>query len=170
MSFRLSRLRLFPEELVAAGMFALGLLLFSVQAPTAHEFKAGSIEIGHPWSRATPGGASVAGGYLVLKNTGTAPDRLVAVASPAAGRVEIHEMAMKDGVMTMRPLPDGIVIPPGGTVELKPGSFHLMLVGLKQPLKEGEMVDGTLTFEKAGSVPVQFKVQGIAAGAAKHAH
>lgn len=132
-------------------------------AAVAHDFKAGPLQIDHPWSRATPGGATVAGGYLVVKNTGTAPDRLVAATAPFAGRVEIHEMSMKDGVMVMRPLPDGLAIPAGGSLELKPGGYHIMFLDLKAPLKEGTLVDGTLTFEKAGTVPVQFKVEGMGA-------
>lgn len=132
-------------------------------AAVAHDFKAGPLQIDHPWSRATPGGATVAGGYLVVKNTGTAPDRLIAATAPFAGRVEIHEMSMKDGVMVMRPLPDGLAIPAGGSLELKPGGYHIMFLDLKAPLKEGTLVDGTLTFEKAGTVPVQFKVEGMGA-------
>lgn len=161
---------LFVEEMVAAGVFAVCLLMLSAQALMAHEFKAGAIEIDHPWSRATPGGATVAAGYFVLKNTGGAPDRLVSVSAPFAGRAEIHEMAMKDGVMTMRPLADGVAIPAGGTVALKPGSYHLMFLDLKAPLKEGTLVDGTLTFEKAGTVAVQFKVEGVGAGGSGDAH
>lgn len=141
-------------------------------AAVAHDFKAGTLQIDHPWSRATPGGATVAGGYLVVKNTGTAPDRLVAATAPFAGRVEIHEMSMKDGVMVMRPLPDGLAIPAGGSLELKPGGYHIMFLDLKAPLKEGTLVDGTLTFEKAGTVPVQFKVEGMGAqgGGAHSSH
>lgn len=158
------------EELVAAAAFAVCLLLLAAQAVMAHEFKAGAIEIGHPWSRATPEGAKVAAGYMVLKNTGGAPDRLVSVSVPFAGRAEIHEMTMKDGVMTMRPVPDGIALPAGGTVALKPGSYHVMFQDLKAPLKEGTLVDGTLTFEKAGTVAVQFKVEGIGASDGGHEH
>jgi copper(I)-binding protein len=147
---------------------AAGAMLLS-GAAVAHEFKAGSIEIEHPWSRATPAGAKVGAGYLVLKNAGAA-DRLVSATAPFAGRVEIHEMAMKDGVMTMRPLADGIAVPAGGTVELKPGGYHIMFMDLKSPLKEGTLVDGTLTFEKAGTVNVQFKVEPVGAGASGHKH
>jgi copper(I)-binding protein len=145
-----------------------GALLLS-GAAMAHDFKAGSIEIDHPWSRATPAGAKVGAGYLVLKNAGAA-DRLVSATAPFAGRVEIHEMAMKDGVMTMRPLADGIAVPAGGTVELKPGGYHIMFMDLKSPLKEGTLVDGTLTFEKAGTVNVQFKVEPVGAATSGHKH
>lgn len=156
------------RRFIRASVLASTLLVAALTGAAAHDYKAGAIEIVHPWARATPGGASVGGGYVELKNTGATPDRLVAVTAPFAGRVEIHEMAMTDGVMTMRPLPDGLALPPGGTVVLKPGSYHIMFMGLKAPLTKGEMVDGTLTFEKAGTVPVKFKVEGIAAGAPDH--
>ncbi|MFG1287236.1 copper chaperone PCu(A)C [Xanthobacter versatilis] len=162
--------RPFAEEVLAAFVFAAFVLVLSVQTLLAHEFKAGAIEIDHPWSRATPGGATVGAGYLTLKNTGSAPDRLVSAASDVAERVEIHEMAVKDGVMTMRPLPDGLAIPAGGSVVLKPGSYHIMFFGLKQPLKQGAVVDGTLTFEKAGTVAVKFNVDAIAAEGSGHDH
>lgn len=153
------------EEMLAAAAFSACALVFSAQALMASDFKAGPIEIDHPWSRATPNGAKVAGGFLVLKNTGATPDRLVSATAPFAGKVEIHEMAVNNGIMTMRPLDKGLEVPAGGTVALKPGSYHIMFTDLKQPLKEGELVDGTLTFEKAGTVKVQFKVEGIGAGA-----
>ncbi|MFG1299727.1 copper chaperone PCu(A)C [Xanthobacter sp. V3C-3] len=161
-SFNRSRRALLAAA-VACGALAAG-------AAVAHEFKAGSIEIDHPWSRATPGGATVAAGYLVLKNTGAAADRLVSATAPFAGRVEIHEMAIKDGVMTMRPLPAGVEIPAGASVALKPGGYHIMFLDLKSPLKEGTKVDGTLTFEKAGAVPVQFQVEGVGASSSSDGH
>ncbi|MFG1361377.1 copper chaperone PCu(A)C [Xanthobacter pseudotagetidis] len=153
--------------LVAAA--AMGAALLSGAGAIAHEFKAGSIEIGHPWSRATPAGAKVGAGYLVLKNGGAA-DRLVSATASFAGRVEIHEMAMKDGIMTMRPLADGLAVPAGGKVELKPGGYHIMFMDLKEPLKEGALMDGTLTFEKAGTVKVQYKVEPVGAGADAGGH
>lgn len=129
----------------------------------AHGFQVGPLKIGHPWSRATPAGAKVGGGYLSIENTGSAPDRLVSVSVPFAARAEIHEMAVKDGIMTMRPLEQGVAVPAGAKVEFKPGGYHIMFMELKQPLKQGEMMKGTLTFEKAGSVDVEFKVDSIAA-------
>jgi len=129
----------------------------------AQEFKAGQLEIDQPWSRATPKGAKVAAGYLTIKNTGTDPDRLVSVTSAAASKSEIHEMSMEKGVMKMRPVPGGIEIKPGETVELKPNSFHIMMMGLKQPIVRGKPFKASLTFEKAGSVEVEFAV--VAPGA-----
>jgi periplasmic copper chaperone A len=139
-------------------------LSLAAGAAAAQEFKAGSLEIDQPWSRATPKGAKVAAGYLTIKNTGTDPDRLVSVTSPAAGKSEIHEMSMEKGVMKMRPVPGGVEIKPGETVELKPGSsFHIMMTGLKSPIERGKPFKASLTFEKAGPVEVEFTV--VAAGA-----
>ena len=141
-------------------------ILFS-PAATAHEFKQGDLTIGHPWSRATLPGAKVAAGYLTVKNSGAEPDRLVSVTADIAGKSEIHEMTVKDGVMTMRPLADGLEIPAGGELKLEPGSYHLMFMELKAPAVEGVMFPGTLTFEKAGTVKVEFAVE-KAGGAADH--
>jgi hypothetical protein len=143
-----------------AALIAAAMAL-AAPAALAHDYKAGAIEIGHPWARATPRGASVAAGYIKLTNTGSTPDRLVGGTSEAAGRVEIHEMTMTDGVMQMRPLKDGIELKPGQTVELKSGSFHLMMVGLKQQLQQGQRIKGTLIFEKAGPVDIEYQVEGI---------
>jgi periplasmic copper chaperone A len=127
----------------------------------AHDYKAGSLEIAHPWTRATPKGAAVAGGYLKIVNKGTTADRLVGGSLPGAGRFEIHEMRTNNGVMQMRPLPSGLEIKPGETVELKPGSYHLMFMELKQPLERGKSVKGKLVFEKAGTVEVEYSVEPI---------
>ncbi len=129
----------------------------------AHEYTLGNLVIGHPWSRATPGGAKVGAGYLVVNNKGTTADKLVSATTAAAGRVEIHEMAMKDGVMTMRPLGGGLTIEPGKSITLAPGGFHLMLMELKAPFKQGDKVPLTLVFEKAGKIDVTLNVEAIGA-------
>jgi copper(I)-binding protein len=134
----------------------------AASAALAHDYKAGAIVINHPWARATPRGASVGAGYLALTNTGTTADRLIAATAAAADRVELHEMTMVDGIMRMRPVKDGIELKPGQKIEFKSGAFHLMLVDLKEPLQQGQRVKGTLTFEKAGAVDVEFAVEGIA--------
>lgn len=152
------------EERLGIAVFILALLFAGAHAALAHEFKVGDLEIGHPWSRAAPAGASVAGGYLTVTNHGAAPDRLVSVSSGISAKAELHEMAVKDGVMTMRPLEGGLEVPAGGKVELKPGSYHLMFIGLKQLPKEGEEFSATLTFEKAGPVEVEFAVEAMGAG------
>jgi periplasmic copper chaperone A len=129
----------------------------------AQEVKAGDLVITQAWSRATPNGAKIGGGYLTIENRGSAPDRLIGGSTDAASKLEVHEMSMKDGVMTMRPLDDGLTIDPGKTVKLAPGGYHLMMFDLKNPLKQGETVPITLKFEKAGDVKVTLAVQGIGA-------
>src|SRR5579872_6669602 len=128
----------------------------------AEDVKAGDLVITQAWSRATPGGAKVGGGYLTIENKGTVPDRLLGGSADIAAKVQVHEMSMNNGVMTMRPV-GGLVIEPGKTVKLTPGGFHLMLLDLKGPLKQGEKLPVTLDFEKAGKVSVTFDVGGIGA-------
>ena len=144
------------------GMLVAGVIALSLSAH-ANDYKVGALEIDHPWSRAVPKGATVAAGYLTIKNTGTEPDRLVSGSTPVAGKFEIHEMTMDKGVMRMRPVPAGVVIKPGETVELKPQSIHIMMTGLKQPIEKGKSFKGSLVFEKAGAVEVDFAVEGVGA-------
>ncbi|WP_019995496.1 copper chaperone PCu(A)C [Aureimonas ureilytica] len=147
---------------------AAGLALGALSSPVlAHGFKAGSIEIGHPWSRATPPGARTGAGYFVLTNTGSADDKLVSASSPAAEKVEVHEMSIQDGIMNMRRV-DELTIPAGGTASLSPGGYHLMLMGLKAPFKEGQMIPVTLTFEKGGPVEVELQVDKMGATGPAH--
>ena len=101
--------------------------------------------------------------YPHIGNTGTTPDRLVAVKSPAAGKTELHEMKMDGTIMRMREVEKGIEIPAGGTVELKPGGFHIMFMGLKTPFAKDTRVPATLVFEKAGSINVELAVQAMGA-------
>jgi copper(I)-binding protein len=129
----------------------------------AEEVKAGDLVITQAWSRATPGGAKIGGGYLTIENKGSTPDRLIGGSADVAGKVEVHQMAMNNGVMTMRPLDKGLPIEPGKTVKLAPGGYHLMLFDLKSPLKQGDKVPVTLEFEKAGKVNLSLDVQGVGA-------
>ena len=143
---------------------ALAALVAVLALPAfALDYKLGAIEIGHPWSRATPPTAEAGGGFLAITNTGTTPDRLIAVKSPAADKVEIHEMKMDGNIMRMREVEKGIEIPPGATVELKPGGFHVMFMGLKAPFAKDAKVPLTLVFEKAGSIDVELMVQAMGA-------
>lgn len=142
--------------------FAAALLLTVIAtSASAHEYKVGALEIKHPWTRATPKNAPVAGGYLKIVNTGTTADRLTGGSAEVAQKFEVHEMSMDGGVMKMRELKDGLEIPPGATVELKPGSYHIMMMNLSHPLAKGDRVKGSLTFEKAGKVDVEFAVEAI---------
>jgi periplasmic copper chaperone A len=118
--------------------------------------KAGDLVLSGAFTRATLPGAKVGGGYVTITNQSKEADRLVGGSSPAAQRVEVHEMKMDGNVMQMRQLKDGLEIPAGGTAELSPGGTHLMLINLTAPLKEGDMIPVTLEFAKAGKVEVQF--------------
>jgi len=132
-------------------------LALAALSAVAHSFKLGEIDIGHPYARPTREGQMVGAGYLKLANKGPV-DRLVSATSPAAGSVEIHSMSMEGDVMKMRQI-DAIEIATGQTVELKPGGYHLMLMGLKAPLKVGEKFPLTLKFEKSGEVVVTVNVE-----------
>jgi copper(I)-binding protein len=148
-------------------IFALAALsAVVIAAPVrAEDIKAGDLVITQAWSRATPSGAKVAGGFLTIENKGSAPDKLIGVSADIAGKAEVHEMTSDNGVMKMRPLDKGLVIEAGKTVKLAPGGYHLMLQDLKGAFKEGEEVPVTLEFEKAGKVAVSLDVQGVGAQA-----
>jgi periplasmic copper chaperone A len=152
-------LMLITRAITCAVMFS-----YFVAVPArADDVKAGDLVITQAWSRATPGGAKTGSGYLTIENKGPAPDRLVGGSADVADRVQVHEMTMNNGVMTMRPLDSGLVIEPGKTVKLAPGGYHLMMFDLKSPLKQGDKVQVTLEFEKAGKVKLSFDVQGVGA-------
>lgn len=149
---------------VVTRMLALFLLAAAVAAPArAEDVKVGDLVISQGWSRATPNGAKIGSGYLTIENKGTTPDRLVSVSADIAGKTEVHEMTMKNNVMTMRPVENGLTIDPGKTVKLAPGGNHLMMFDLKSPLKQGDTLPITLTFEKAGKVNISLAVEGIGA-------
>jgi hypothetical protein len=136
----------------------------------AHPVRAGQLALEEPWVRAAPGGASATAGYLRITNEGADPDVLLGATSDAAERVELHETAISpEGVSSMRPLPDGVEIGAGETIELKPLGRHIMLIGLKRPLKEGEPLSVQLNFKHAGPVAVPFAVKPIG-GKAAHVH
>ena len=151
------------RSILATAVLGLAALLFASQLAVAHDYKLGDLSIDHPFSRATPPAAKVAVGYLTIRNASSAPDRLVAATAEISETAELHEMAVTDGVMTMRPI-EGLEIPAGGEAKLESGSRHLMFVGLKRPLKQGEKFAATLTFEKAGAISVEFAVEAMGGG------
>ena len=128
-------------------------------------FKVGPLTVENPWSRATPGGAKVAVGYLTIKNDGATADRLISATAAIAGSTEIHLMSMDNGVMKMRPMADGVSIPANASVNFEPNSYHLMFMELTKPLEKGEQFPATLTFDHAGKVDVMFDVEAIGATA-----
>jgi periplasmic copper chaperone A len=155
-------IRLLMAALVAFVIVLLFAATFLIPPADAVE---GAIVVTQAWSRATPGGSKVAGGYLMIENKGPAPDKLLSASTDVAKKVEIHEMAVNDGVMTMRPVEGGLPIEPGQTVKFAPGGLHLMIVGLSAPLVQGDKVPVTLKFEKAGEITVSFDVQPMGAPA-----
>lgn len=126
----------------------------------AHDYAADALSVTHPWIPAPPPGAPVAAGYLTIANDGHEADRLVAVRADFAGRTEIHEMAVNDeGVMQMRPVPDGLLIAPGDVVVLEPGGYHIMFMRPDVELVAGQRIGAVLVFERAGEVSVEFDIQ-----------
>ncbi len=140
-----------------AALLAVAPIASPCLAADAATISVGSLKIENAFARPTPGGASVAVGYVTIVNSGGAPDRLVSVASNISAKTQIHTTKMNNGVMEMRELPNGLVIPAGKTVALKPGGDHIMFVDIKHAVKPGEVIHATLTFEKAGKVEVPFK-------------
>lgn len=135
----------------------------TASAAVAHGYRSGALSIQHPWSRETAVGQAVGGGFLTVANSGTRDDRLLSGTTPVAAEVQLHTMKMDGGVMRMRQVTDGIAVPAKGSVELKPGGYHIMFMGLRRQLRQGERFPVTLRFRRAGSVTVQFAVQPVGA-------
>ena len=159
----MKRKKVFDRTMGRAMVIAVAILAYGIAWGHAEDVTAGGLKISAAWVRATPKGAPVGGGYLTITNNGTASDRLIGGSSETSTRFEIHNMSMENGVMMMRPVAAGIEIKPGQTVELKPGGYHVMFVGLKKPFEQGKQIKATLKFEKAGDVSVDFTVEGIGA-------
>ena len=133
---------------------------------SAETMKASPIAVENAWLRATPKGAPVIGGYATIKNEGATPDRIVGAEIPMAAKAEVHTMSMKNGVMHMQRLDEGLPLAAGASVTLSPGGYHLMFLKPSEQVKEGQTIKGTILFEKAGAVPVTFAVGGMAAKSA----
>ena len=145
----------------AGVMFILSISAYAwAQSPPA-----GPISVEQPWARATPAGARTGAAYLTLTNKAKSTDRLMGATTPVAEKVQFHKVTEKDGIVRMREL-RSIEIAPGDKLILKPGNIHIMMVGLKQPLKQGQTFPLTLEFEKAGTIEVVVSVAGV--GAMKH--
>ena len=149
----------------ATALVLVWLSLLLASPVHAADYKVGSIQITQPWARATPKGANSGAAYMTVTNSGTTAQRLSCVSSDAAAKCQIHEMTMDGGVMKMRPLQGGLEVKPGETVMLKPGGFHLMLVGLKEPLQPGKTLEATFQADSGGSVQVEFPIVAIGAPA-----
>lgn len=141
-------------------------LIAATPALACEVFKAGDLEIEHAWSRATIGADRPGVVYLSIRNTGSADDALIGVATPIAGMPMIHETVVTDGVASM-PHAMSVPVPAGQTVELAPGGYHGMLMGLTQALEKGDSFPLTLTFQTAGEVTVAVDVLGMGARASE---
>jgi copper(I)-binding protein len=146
------------QSLIVAAVLSLAAL-----PALSQQFKSGDIMIDKAWSRATPKGAAVGVGYLVIHNHGATADKLTGGSVDFAAAVSVHEMSQDNGIMRMRELTAGLEIPANGEVALSPGGYHLMFTGLKQPLTKGASVKASLTFEHAGTIAVEFEVGSIGA-------
>jgi periplasmic copper chaperone A len=142
---------------------AFAAILIATAAPALAQGTGPAIAVEQPWARATPAGAMTGAVYMTLDNKSGSADRLTGASSDVADTLQIHEMSVVNGVMQMRQLTDGLPIPAGASVVLKPGGYHVMLIGLKQPLTPGETFPLKLAFAKAGTISVTVAVQAMGA-------
>ena len=136
--------------------------LFLAATGLAHDTTPGGLSVVDPWARATIGKARSGAVYMTIVNKGHGDDSIIAVETPVARKAVIHKTEMEAGIMKMRPA-GPVAVKKGGSATLRPGGMHVMLMGLRKPLKEGETFPLTLTFEKAGSVTLDVSVQNFAA-------
>ncbi|MBL8791136.1 MAG: copper chaperone PCu(A)C [Rhizobiales bacterium] len=149
-------MKLLKETLVACALTVAAFV--TTPGASAHEIKVGDLVISHPWSRQSPMGADVSAGFMKITNTGKEDDKLVSATADIAPMVQIHEMKMVGDVMKMQEVAGGLVIPAGKTIELKPKSYHIMFMQVpKQPVVDTTF-KGTLVFEKAGKVDIDYEV------------
>ena len=147
-----------------APVLAVAACSAAIPTPIAAEpHRAGSITVSDAWARETTPAQKVGGGFMTIDNAGNRTDRLLSATSGVADKVELHTVSMDGGVMRMRPVAGGIAIPARGKVDLRPGSFHIMFIGLKAPLRRGESVPVTLRFARAGTITARLAVQPIGA-------
>ena len=154
----------------AVAVFIATLIAGAVEA---HEVTVKGLQIVHPYVRATPKGMAVTAGYVKITNTGKDADKLIGASMAGAGKAELHTTLMEDGIAKMRPLAGGLAIGPGETVELKTSGAHIMFTGLTKSLSEDTYIDGTLVFEKAGTVAIEYAVVPLAGDAkagSEHEH
>jgi copper(I)-binding protein len=150
----------------SARFLALAAVLAFTAPAMAGDYKVGALTIGNPWTR--PAMASMNGvGFMTITNAGGKPVKLLSAESPMAGKVEIHRSAMADGVMTMRRQDEGVTIPAGGSVAFAPGGYHFMLLGLKQPLAQGQKAPVTLVFDNGRRVAIELTVRNAASKASQ---
>lgn len=151
-------------------LFPLAVAVLATAIAHAQEYTLKDLHIERPYARATVANQPSGGAYLSIENKGKTADKLIAAASPVAKSVQIHTMSMEGNVMKMREV-SGIELKPSAKVQMKPGDgYHLMLIGLRQPLKAGDKFPLTLTFEKAGKTEVSVTVEDRKDSGAHHMH
>jgi copper(I)-binding protein len=153
-------------KVIAIGTFGLAVSGISIAQGVTKTVRTDAIKIDGAYTRATAPGQQVAGGFMKIENKGNTADQLLSASSPAAGEVQLHEMSMEGNVMKMRQVKD-IAVPAGGSVELKPGGYHLMFMNLKGPFAAGQTVPVKLKFAKAGELEVKLPVNEVGA---QHSH
>ncbi len=144
---------------ILSRLAALTCLLLAANGALAQDYELQGLTIKHPWARASIGAAKAGVAFMQIENAGAATDRLIAVETEVAKHAALHTHIMDGDIMKMRPVEGGIEIPPKGMAMLKPGGQHVMLMGLKAPLEEGDGMMMKLTFEKAGSIEIMVIVQ-----------
>lgn len=152
------------KELLPVLLSTTFIIFCGASVTSAAEVSVGDLKLSNSCIRAMLPGAQVAGGYLTITNTGQTDDRLIAVSSERSSKAQIHEMAMDGNVMIMRELPEGLEIPAHESVKLAPGGYHLMLMDIAEPLKEGQVSKVTLNVEKSGPVEIEVIVGPVAGG------
>jgi copper(I)-binding protein len=140
---------------------AAGFLAISAATAFAADYKLGEMTISHPWARASAGNVKTGAAFLAITNKGGA-DRLLSAESTVSKSVELHNHIKDGDVMMMRKV-DAIDVPANGAVKLEPGGLHIMFINLNEPLKEGMNIPLVLTFEKAGKLKIEAKIQGVGA-------
>ena len=153
--------------LAAVGLLAGGIASTAIADRKSH---GEGIAVRHAWVRPTPPGMMITAAYLSIYNDGKEADRLIGVSSSAAETVEVHQVIEKDGMMHMQPVEGGIELPSGGVVRVRPGGFHLMMIGLKAPIMPGDKLQLKLNFERLGPVNITAtaRMNGTMTGEHKH--
>jgi periplasmic copper chaperone A len=151
-------------------LVAAALVCIAATPVFAHSFTEGDITVTHPWTRPTPPGVKMGVGYMAISNNGDTEVTFTGGKTPKAKAVSIHQSSMKNNMVTMKPVRDGLAIPAGETVLLEPSGYHLMLEGLTGAIARGENIPMTLTFEGAGPVEIELHTMDMATSEDKHRH
>jgi periplasmic copper chaperone A len=150
-------------------LLALFSAFLAASAFAGNDVKVGNLTVGHPWARATPGAVKNSAAFFTIENKSATPDKLIGVTGDVAREIQIHTMLTEAGVMKMREI-KSLDVPANGKTELKPGGLHIMLIGLKEGLKDGTKFPLTLKFEKAGEVKVTVTAEKAGGDHSGHKH